>query len=181
MKKAFLAGLFLLAVITAPFAQDNSQNLFEIGNSESKNVVYYEARVSPDGSFAIKNPIHAYWILWAKDSTGNTREELNLIEEKKAYGVRIQQSPKRDLINLSIVGFPVRPITVALQKGKAIASTEIGGRFAALQKILLHICPDCFFPKVYFAELFGTDLATGEKRWEKVYPSGQKNGEQRKE
>jgi len=48
----------------------------------NKNKVYYEVRLTKDSLIDSHKPVHAYWIMWEKDSGGAIREELNLIEKR---------------------------------------------------------------------------------------------------
>ena len=170
MSKPFLFGLLVSFFSSVLLAQSSTQPLFLIERTQSHNKVYYEARIGKDGSFEKKDPVHAYWILWDKDSSGKTREELNMLERERAYGVKIQRNPAADSFQLAVAAFPKRLIRVSLQQGKVIATINIGGYPCRIEKVFIHNCPDCLIPKVYYAEIFGADLKTGEKRCEKILP-----------
>lgn len=97
MNKPFLSLLFLLLCAAAISAQ-GEQNLFVVKRNTNSNRVYYETRIASDSLFDTRQPIHAYWIMWQKDPTGKTREELTLFEKEKAFGFRVKQNPARKFL-----------------------------------------------------------------------------------
>jgi hypothetical protein len=172
MNKVFVFGLIVAFSSALLPARSTTQPLFVIERNQNSNKVYYEARITENGSFETKNPVHVYWILWAKDSSGNTRSELNFIEREKAYGAKIKRKPGDSGFQITVAAFPAHQISVVLAQGKAVAATDIGGHPSRLERVFIHNCTDCLVPKVYFAEIFGTDLETGERRYEKLFPGG---------
>jgi hypothetical protein len=57
-----------------------NKNLFKIERNKNANIIVYDIRLNPDGSINKKNPIDAYWILYAKQGQ---REEITAFEKKK--------------------------------------------------------------------------------------------------
>jgi Domain of unknown function (DUF4833) len=170
MNKTFGAVIFFLLMESAAAAQF-AQPLFSIEHSSNKNKLYYEARTTKDGAIDAHKPIHAYWIMWEKDSEGTIREELTLIEKRMAYGFKIIQEPNKKYLKMNLVSFPERAIKVYQNNGNAVAEVSINGQPAYLEKIFINTRETLTLPKVNYIELFGTDKKTGEQRDEKVVPN----------
>jgi hypothetical protein len=168
MQKILL--LILITVFAWNAFPQRSNFLFKIERSTNKNVVYYEAKQNKDGLLDAKTPVHAYWILWQKDSTGKTCEELNVIEKRMAFGFNIVPVAGTQRQIMRLVSCPNRPIDVSVRQGKAVAEMSINNKTAILDKIFISSRETRFLPKVNYMELFGKDVATGELRYEKVFP-----------
>jgi hypothetical protein len=165
MNKVFLVTVFLLTGIVCA---QNAQPLFVIERNTNSNRVYYEARIAPDSLFEARQPIHAYWIMWEKDHSGKTREELTFIEREKGYGFRVKQNPGRKFFWFSIAPLPHRLIKVSLQNATAVAETIIDGRFSVLEKITINAFEKNFLPHVKYIELFGRNAKSGEDTYERI-------------
>jgi hypothetical protein len=162
--------LIALLALAALSLSQTTQPLFFIERSTNKNKVYYEARITREGAFDKQNPVHGYWILWAKDSSGQTREELNLVEKNMAYGLKIQRRADKTAFTMTLAAFPQRGITVFIDSGKAVAQAVINGGLSRLEKIYISSRETKMLPKVNYVELFGVDPKTGERRYEKIVP-----------
>jgi hypothetical protein len=167
MNKLFLLSFFLLLTSGVPRAQ-GSQQLFVMERNTNSNRVYYEAKITADSLLDSQNPIHAYWIMWSKDPSGKTREELNILEKEKGFGFKVQKNPSRKFLWFSIVSLPRRPIKVSVQSEGAIAETIIDGRFSIVEKIAINAVEKNFLPHVNYIELFGRTAKNGEETYEKI-------------
>jgi hypothetical protein len=146
-------------------AQKNIQPLFIIERSKNANVVHYDARLTAEGKLDPNEPVIAYWVLLAEDSR---REELNWIEKKKAYGFHIKPDPSVEGFQMTLVSVPQGQITVR-KVGDAIrAELTIEGHLAILEKIYISATDGPLGPEVHYIELYGKDLKTGEKRYQKI-------------
>ena len=159
--------VFLLLHAGIVLAQ-SAQPLFVIERNTNSNRVYYEARIAADSLFDARQPIHAYWIMWEKDRSGKTREELTLLEREKGYGFRVKQNPGRKFVWFSIAPLPNRPIKVSLQNAAVVAETVIGGRFSIIEKIAINVVEKNFIPHVNYIELFGRNAKSGEDTYERI-------------
>jgi hypothetical protein len=148
----------------------STQPLFFLQRNANANKVYYEARIDTNGALDKREPVHVYWILWAKDSTGKTHEELNLLEKNMAYGLKLKRDNKTGILSISLVAFPQRVISVVLENGMAKARTVIDGRVSYLERVYINSRETKMFPKVNYIELFGADVKNGEGRYEKIFP-----------
>ena len=147
------------------------QPLFVIEHSVNKNKLYYEVRITKDSVIDLHKPLHAYWIMWEKDPTGATREELTMVEKKMAYGFKVIQDPGKKAFKMNLVSFPERTIKVYLKNGKAVAEVPVNGQPTYLEKIFINSRETLTLPKVNYMELIGKDKKTGEHRDEKVVPT----------
>jgi hypothetical protein len=168
MNKSFLSLVLFLLVVAAQVPAQETRQLFTIEHNTNSNSVYYEARIAGDSLLDSRQPIHAYWVMWAKDPTGKTREELTLLEKEKAFGFTVKRSPVRKFVWFSIVPLPNRLIKVSLQNGNPVAETVINGRFSILEKISIFAVSRYYIPHVNHIELFGRDVKCGEGTYEKI-------------
>jgi len=148
-------------------AQVKSVPLFTIEKSSNKNLVQYEAHLTPDGHFDSKQPVIAYWIM-----ENGRRQELNFIERSKAYGFKLTQDGA-DSFRLWVVSHPEKEIHVFLEGATAKAEAVISGKAALVEKIFVQQRANPLmiaFPA--FAEMIGLDKRTGERIMEKVTRSG---------
>jgi hypothetical protein len=146
-------------------AQKKTQPLFIIERSKNANVVHYDAKLTADGKLDSNEPVIAYWVLLAEDGR---REELNWIEKKKAYGFHIKPDPSVNGYKMTVVAVPQGQITVKKDGDAIRAELVIYGRPAVLEKIYINATDGLLWPKVHYIELYGKDLKTGEKRYEKI-------------
>jgi hypothetical protein len=148
----------------------STQLLFSLGRSKNINRVFYEAQIAQDGLLNPKEPIHIYWILWAKDSTGRIREELSLLEKNMAYGCKIEKYEGRNHCSMIIVSYPDRVIDVSLHEGKVTAQIVIDKNVSYLDSVFICYRETRMFPKVNYIELFGRAVETGVPQHEKIKP-----------
>jgi hypothetical protein len=145
--------------------------LFVIERSKNANEVHYVARLTKEGVLDVKKPVHAFWINWEKDSTGNDHEELNLVEKRMAFGFSIGKPRNPQSCTMKLVCCPDRPIRVFISEGTAHAETTINGQSAHLEKISVITCEKKkILPQVLSVTVSGTDVATGEAVEETIKP-----------
>jgi hypothetical protein len=167
MKKA-IGWYAVLALLAAPAAaQMKSQPLFIIERSKNANVVHYDARLTADGKLDPKEPVIAYWVMSAEDGR---REELSQLEKKTAYGFDIKPDPTVKGYKMTLVADPQRQITVKKEGDAVRAEGVIAGRPAVLEKMYIKASDGLTGPKVEYIELYGKDLKTGVKRYQKIVP-----------
>jgi hypothetical protein len=144
-------------------AQAGTQPLFIIARNTNANVVHYDVQLAADGNLDRKKPVIAYWVMLAKDGH---RENLNWIEKKMAYGFNIKPYPAVNGYQMTIVAARQRSITVKKEGNAVRAEIVIDGRPAILEKMYI----DATGHTVNYLELYGKDVQTGEKRFEKIIP-----------
>ena len=163
----FIGAIMVFAGLASA---QTTQHIFTIERSTNSNKIYYEARITADGAIDQRRPVHGYWVLLARDSTGKTREELNLFEKNMAFGLKTRRDAKKNVFTMTLAAYPKRAIMLFMEKGKAVAQTVINGRISYLEKIYISSSEAKPLPKVNYIELFGTDGATGEGKYEKITP-----------
>ncbi len=164
------ALLCCLIALTAGGWTQTVAPLFFIARNKNANRVYYEARLTKAGTLDTIQPIHAYWILWAKDSTGAVREELNEIEKKLAYGFTYSKCAATSCV-LRLAGFRGRAIEVRFLGTTPCAVTTIAGRPSYLTKIfVVTLASGMIIPRVSSTTLYGNDTASGDPKWEVITP-----------
>src|SRR5229473_1809243 len=146
------AAVFFLAAIRA-FGQINYVPLFTIERSTNANVVHYEARLK-DGKIDVHEPVVAYWIMAAEDGR---RQELNLIERIKAYGLSAHAEPGGSY-RIVLAAEKKKEIHVYRRGNAFRAEMQIGGHRAYLQKIYVNARKSFGLPVPNYVELFGTDI-----------------------
>ena len=141
--------------------------LFIIERSKNANVVHYDARLTADGKLDPEEPVIAYYVMLAEDGR---RKELNWNEKRMAYGFDIKPDPSVGGYRMTMVAAPQGPITVKKEGNAVRAELVIDGQPAVLEKMYINASDELPWPKVHYIELYGIDLQTGEKRFEKIMP-----------
>jgi hypothetical protein len=167
MKKVMWLFALLALLVLPATAQIKTSPLFIIERSKNANVVHYDARLTAEGELDPKEPVIAYWVLLAKDGS---REKLNWIEKKKAYGFTMKADPSVKGYTMTLVAAPGKQITVKREKETVRAEAVINGRPAVLEKLYINASDGLTGPKVQYIEVHGKDLQTGEKLREKMVP-----------
>lgn len=152
---------------SSPEANTHSRRLFTIERNKNANVVHYDANLTADGKLNPRAPVVAYWVLLAEDGR---RKNLNWVEKKKAYGIRVKADPAHNGYILTLAAAAWMPLAVREIEGAVRVEVDINGRPAALQKMFIQSRDRLMGPKVEYIELYGKDLQTGELRREKIIP-----------
>ena len=172
--KKFALNLALLCTLlvvgsAGEIAAQSTANLFYIARTKNANKVYYEAKLNADGTFDQKEPVHAYWIMWAEDSTGKTREELSGLERRMAYGYTVSDITPTSF-KMTLAAFKKRDIDVHFCKKTPCAEIVISGRPSTLQRLFVVSSEGVLLPHVSEVTLFGKDLKTGKETEETIKP-----------
>jgi hypothetical protein len=166
MKRTILILSLCLALTGIALAQ-SSQPLFLIERTKNVNKLYYEANITKGGQIDAKNPVKAYWIMWAKDSTGKTTEPLSFIEKKMAYGYNVEPDPSGKHFNMTLKPFKERLIRISLQNGTVRAEMLVNGQPSKFEKMYIYSKGDS---KPDSIKLYGTGLESGNSQCELVIP-----------
>jgi Domain of unknown function (DUF4833) len=165
MLRCLLLSTIVTAFTAQMWAQDRSLPLFLIARSTNANVIHYEVQVNRDGRLDLRQPVIAYWVMAAEDGR---RQPLNVLERTRAYGFTIRPDGSNDSYTMNLVSYGRRPIHVYFKDGLVHAETTIGGRRAFLTKIFITTRKSWLLNEPVSAELYGTDVVTGEPCYEKV-------------
>lgn len=166
MKRTTLV-LSLCLVLSGLALAQATQPLFLIERTKNINKLYYEANITKNGEINAKEPIKAFWIMWAKDSTGQTTEPLSFIEKKMAYGYNVEPDPSGKHYNMTLKPFKERLIKISLLNGTARAEMLINGQPSAFEKMYIYSKGDS---KPDSIKLYGTEIESGTRKYELVIP-----------
>jgi hypothetical protein len=155
------------ALLSSGLAGETNHLLFIIERSKNANIVRYDANLTADGKLDAKQPVTGYWLLLAKDGK---RAEFNMVERVKGYGFDIKPDPSGKAWVMTLAAYPKREITVRPTDKAARAEIVIAGRVSVLEKLYIKSTEGLVLPTVNYIELFGKDLETGEKKYEKLLP-----------
>jgi len=162
MKKMFLSiAVFFALSFCASIIEAATQNLFKIERNKNANVVMYDVVLDDKGLVNDKNPIDAYWLLFAKDGS---REEIGSFE-KKAYGYTAVK--KNGTYFLTLKAVSDRSIKIVIAKGVAKGEIIINDKPAYLSKVYV-FASAAFIPTVKYYTLTGIDIETGTQVEEQI-------------
>jgi len=146
----------------------NAKPLFVIERNTNANIVRYDANLAADGKLSPAEPITACWVMLAGDGS---RKNLNWLERRKAYGVRIKPGPASGGYEFTLAAAPWLPLLVKQARDAgARVEKDINGRPAVLEKIFIQARGGLLGPKLVYIELYGKDLRSGEELREKIAP-----------
>lgn len=140
--------------------------LFYIQRNHNFNTVIYEANFLSNGTYIDKDhPMHAYWI---KYTAGGEIEDLNYYQNKMAYGYT-SQPINSDTFSFNFVSYEDLKLYIARnKKGHFQAFCHINQEMSVLKNIYVYAEALGVFPNVKFIELFGTQLETDLKVYQRI-------------
>ncbi len=162
-------GIFLIMVSwSVSDACNKAGPLFKIERSKNGNVVQYDACLREDGLLAESDPVSAYWIL-----EDGRREDLNMLEKKTAYGLKLEKRLEKDKVKISLAAFQDRKLIVEKKNGKYRVVTSINGKESVLEKVFVKSEEHAVGPpKVLYVDLFGRSLKDNAPVQEHFVPKG---------
>ena len=165
MKKVVVFTVLFLMLGVNIYA-DKTVNLFVIERSKNANVVNYDAVLTDDGNINEKNPIDAYWLLYAYKN--GEREELSAFD-KKAYGFKVDYNEKTKTFDFILKAVKDKPMELGLYGGVAKVIIKINNIDCFLDKVYIESKDGAFgIPKVSYYELFGTEVKDGGAQQQKI-------------
>ncbi len=141
--------------------------LFVIEHSSNANAVHYEAKLK-NGKLDPQQPVVAYWVMAAENGR---HQDLNLLEKLKAYGFDIRPDSEPGAYRLTIVSDRKKEIHVFRMGNTVRAAVKIGGCDAYLERIFIAVKKSWPLNLPDYAEMFGSDMATGAPCHERVSPA----------
>jgi len=163
-----IGSIYLAMALAAGPGASCASELFRIGRSTNANEVVYAARTGPDGALDADDPIEAEWHMLAEDGH---REGLNFIVKLMAYGFSVDPGESGEGFTVVLKARKDRPVRLTLRSGCPAALVTIAGRPALLRRIFVQAeSGGGLIPSVAWADLEGTDPATGSPVKERVFP-----------
>ena len=153
---------------TYPTPPHTNNSLFYIQRSNNPSAIVYDGKTDKNGNLITENPVHVYWLSYDQDST---RNELNYIQRKLAYGVQVNKTEKKGEFDISLVSYKKKTIHIFKNnQGEMQANMVINGEMARFKNVYVEIEKNLFIPEIAFVEVFGEDLETGQAVYEKIIP-----------
>ncbi len=165
MLKRTAAVVFIHMVIVCTAFAEGQRRLFTIERNLNSNVVVYEANINAHGEINPDRPVNAFWMLYEDHCR---REKLNLLEWSMAYGFDIVPVKAGSHYRMSVKSCKNRIINILLEHNLPRAIIEINGRKGYLSKIYVHTIKGMIAMHVRHIELFGSDVVSGKKLYEKI-------------
>jgi len=132
--------------------------LFYIQRNQNQDAIVYRVNRTHDGLINQHLPMDAYWI---KYTEGGIRRELNVIQNKLAYGYQSDIIAPQ-LYRFQFVAYQSLDFFIVLNENNEFeVHTEMGGRQAKLTNIYVYALEFGVFPDVKYIELYGEDLESG--------------------
>lgn len=160
----YLIVLVALMVSTDPvrggMARADADLMFYIQRNIDERQVHYVLNRGADGRVDAAEP---FQIFWMSASGEGERRNLNIIQRRFVYGVKIQDTrPER--IEFRIAAYPHVALFLQKDKGKYQVYTRIADEWCVLQRIHVHLEDDNVInPNVSFVRLEGVN-ANGQQR-----------------
>lgn len=177
-KALTIAGALLLSAFTAadraaaitdynfPVPPHTNKTLFYVQRSSNSNTVMYDVNLLSDKTINSEDPVNVYWIRYAENGQ---KKKLNYIERVLAYGVNCKPFQGNSFL-LHFNASSTKEVLVTMDaKGQARAQMTISKQKSYLEKIFVTVTEGGWrFPKVNYVEFFGSDIASGQKTYEKM-------------
>lgn len=166
--KNLIFTLILMIFYSISFAHEQTpkNRLFIMERSKNANIVCYDVKLDKEGQIDKKNPVDAYWLLYA-EKTGD-REELSLFD-KKAYGFKISYNEESKEYNFNLKAVENKNMTIVTVEGIPKVKIMINNTESYLNKVFIQSKDGAFgIPKVYFYVLYGTTILTNKNIEEKI-------------
>lgn len=155
---------------TLPTPEKTEKDLFFLQRTKNTNTIMYELNLNEDGSLNDDDPVHVYWRHY--ELGPKVKNELGYFERTHAYGVITEKvKDKIGAYSVKLKAFKKRAVNLARDKaGKFVATMNINGKMAILQRIYVKSEEGVITPTVIHVDLFGIDPETGEAVTERVFP-----------
>lgn len=141
--------------------------LFYIQKSFNTNAVVYTLNIDKNGNIDEKNPINVFWRRYQEQGQ---KRDLKYVERTFGYGVKhkfLKEHP--NTVEFEIVAIKNRKLIASVNnKRLPVVVSTINGKPAYLEKVFITAQHVKLLPEVFAIELFGKDLKTGKKAYEKI-------------
>lgn len=143
--------------------------LFYIQKSFNQNTIVYALNIDKDGKINAKNPINVFWRRYQED--GRIRE---LTQLEKTFGFGVKTKPLKTKPNtyiFSIVALKDKQFIVTqTESGQPYVITSINEKNSIIERVYIKAEHTKLLPKVFYLEVFGTDIKTRKPTYQKIIP-----------
>ena len=164
------AFLVMALLLVPPFVRAEtltSHPLFHIERSKNANIVQYDAQVAEDGKLFRKEPVVGYWI---RLNEQGQKQELTWLQRTFAYGFVTHLDKSREMAEVNMKADVGQVVRVVRDGDTYRATITIDGAPSYFKKMYIDAKRKGLSLDVYYVELFGEDIKTGEARYEKIVP-----------
>lgn len=147
----------------------NDENiLFYVQKSFNQNTVVYSLNLSKDGTINHSDPVNVFWRRYQEDGR---KRDLTTIEKTFGYGVKVKPlKTKPNTYVFSIAAIKDMQFIVTQIDNKPQTLTTINGKTAFIDRVYIKAEHIKLLPKVFYVEVFGTDLKTKKLLYHRIYP-----------
>lgn len=165
MKHTLLCFLFWATTCLAVCAVDiPKEHVFRCERSTNSNYICYDINLDGNGTLNQKEPLKSYWVLG-----GETRiEGLTFLDRKMAFGIKVLSAKENEAL-VHLAAYKDFAIRICRRNGKWVGVVKVNGHEMILQKIYAYMKPPMSI-RCEYVEIHGHDIATGEKRCERITP-----------
>lgn len=143
--------------------------LFYIQKSFNQNTIVYALNIDKDGKINANNPINVFWRRYQED--GRIRE---LTQLEKTFGFGVKTKPLKTKPNtyiFSIVALKDKQFIVTqTESGQPYVITSINEKNSIIERVYIKAEHTKLLPKVFYLEVFGTDIKTRKPTYQKIIP-----------
>lgn len=140
--------------------------LFYIQRNMNTDTVIYQLNRNASGQLDLDCPIYAYWMSFGEEIRTH---ELNYIQNTLAFGYHSKYI-SNDLFEIQFVSYKKKKFFLARKNENEFGLvTELRGIKSYLNHIYVYAEEFGVFPDVKFIELFGEDIESGKKVYERDY------------
>jgi len=150
-----------------PVPPETKKRLFFIQRNHNENTVIYNANFDKNGNLIESNPVDIYWIRYQEQGQ---RMELRAIERRFAFGgkcEKLESNPEYYLLKLAATD-KKKLLLKQTSPFKAAIYTKINNKMSVLHHMYIFADNSGIKPTVIYIELFGKDIKTGQKTYEKL-------------
>ncbi len=151
-----------------PVPPQTKTMLFYIQRNMNSNTIVYDANIK-DGKIDPDKALNIYWIRYTEKSQ---KKDLGYLERVLAYGAEAKATDyDKDVYIIHFAASKKRTATFFIdESGQAIALMNINGKKSRLSKIFVQAEETSWLPKVKYVDITGSDLQTGVKVVERIFP-----------
>ena len=153
----------------APFSE-SATRLFYIQRTGNSDTIVYDANTANNGQFQKNNPVIIYW---KRSDKNGQKEGLNYLQRTRAYGIKHHPSGHANEYLFHLIAYPQRNFLLKNDDcGHPAVLLTLAGKEAYVKRIFIALEPTRFglIPTIYYIEIFGVDVQTGEAAYEKLKP-----------
>ncbi len=150
-----------------PVPPKTENRLFFIQRNHNENTVIYDANFDKNGNLIGNNPVDVYWIRYQEQGQ---RMELRAIERRFAFGGKCEKLKSDSEFYLLKLAATDKKKLLLKQTApfKAAVYTKINNKMSVLHHMYIFADNSGVWPDVKYIELFGKDIKTGQKTYEKL-------------